>query len=171
MTQHTAHICCEPTKPDLTGCCLCEWVTKKMKPGWVCNLGLSGDTRAGLCIRLQGFWVNEEMTSSWCSSFNERSRTGYFPFSARIQIVPTHKHVAPPTPMASGHSLRNQRQLGLYLTHSQSTSLPWSKRANKCLFLRNRGRGKALVEDEDSTDGMETAETGSTQETGNCSLV
>ncbi|XP_016372184.1 histone-lysine N-methyltransferase 2C-like [Sinocyclocheilus rhinocerous] len=30
---------------------------------------------------------------------------------------------------------------------------------------KNRGRGKALVEDEDSTDGMETAETGSTQET------
>uniref|UniRef100_A0A8C2KDP1 [histone H3]-lysine(4) N-methyltransferase n=1 Tax=Cyprinus carpio TaxID=7962 RepID=A0A8C2KDP1_CYPCA len=35
---------------------------------------------------------------------------------------------------------------------------------------KNRGRGKALVEDEESTDGMETAETGSTQETGNCSL-
>ncbi|XP_065124300.1 histone-lysine N-methyltransferase 2C isoform X10 [Paramisgurnus dabryanus] len=32
---------------------------------------------------------------------------------------------------------------------------------------KNRGRGKALVEDEDSTDGMETAETGSTQETVN----
>lgn len=52
---------------------------------------------------------------------------------------------------------------------SLSTGLHWTKLANKFLFLRNRGRGKALVEDEDSTDGMETAETGSTQETGNCS--
>lgn len=72
---------------------------------------------------------------------------------------------APPSPGAAD----TRRQLGPYLTNSQSTSLPSSKRANECLFLRNRGRGKALVEDEDSTDGMEATETGSTQETGNCS--
>lgn len=104
------------------------------------------------------------------SSFNERSRTRYFPPSARKQTCPhTNTRFSQGRPTLARGSRLSVTAGTVF--NSQATSLSSSKRANECLFLRNRGRGKALVEDEDSTDGMEAAETGSRQETGNCSPI